>query len=79
LLENESRGLQLSSKEHKCKSCFNNRKREEEEVKQVKKIKSFLENVIMSNSVQMKLSFKNTIISYIKYDIIIILIKYIFR
>jgi hypothetical protein len=35
-------------------TLFNNRKREEEEVKQVKKFKSFLENVFMSNSVQMK-------------------------
>ncbi len=33
---------------------FNNRKHEEEEVKQVKKFKSFLENFFMSNSVQMK-------------------------
>ena len=40
---------------------FNNRKREEEEVKQVQKFKSFLENVFMSNNVQMKLSFENTI------------------
>ena len=39
---------------------FNNRKREEEEVKQVQKFKSFLENVFMSNNVQMKLSFENT-------------------
>ena len=40
---------------------FNNRKYDEDEMKQVTKFKSFLENVFISNRVQMKLSFTNTI------------------
>ena len=42
-------------------SFFNNRAFDEKEMREVKNFKNFLETIFIDSSVQMKLSFKNTI------------------